>query len=105
MISWFLPARIDPVISSNQFRLLEVHMGVDGKRLDPDEVSTRRYNISVDNMYIVVRIPIGSPDGFFMVRLEETTLKGGCSFFFFFLLKVVNFSRVLSRIISIWSVT
>ncbi|XP_019713394.1 uncharacterized protein LOC109508034 [Hippocampus comes] len=71
MISWFLPARIDPVISSNQFRLLEVHMGVDGRRLDSDEVSTRRYNISVDNMYIVVRIPVGSPDGFFMSLVQN----------------------------------
>ncbi|XP_077409480.1 uncharacterized protein LOC144039721 isoform X2 [Vanacampus margaritifer] len=66
MISWFLPTRIDPLISFGRFRLLEVHVGVDGKRLGADEVSARRYNMTVDNMYIVVQIPIGAPGGVFM---------------------------------------
>ncbi|XP_077367109.1 uncharacterized protein LOC144010602 [Festucalex cinctus] len=66
MISWYLPTRIDPLLSSGRFRLLEAHVGVDGKRLTADEVSARHYNMTVDNMYIVVQIPIGAPGGFFM---------------------------------------
>ncbi|XP_049613172.1 uncharacterized protein [Syngnathus scovelli] len=71
MISWFLPTRIDPLISSSQFRLLEVHIGVDGRRLNADELSARRYNVTVDNMYIMVQIPIGAPGGFFMSILQN----------------------------------
>nr|XP_057913633.1 uncharacterized protein LOC131107537 isoform X2 [Doryrhamphus excisus] len=65
LISWFLPTRIDPLISSGKFKHLEVHMGIDGKRLDAAEVSARRYNMTVDHMYIAVHIPIGAPGGFF----------------------------------------
>ncbi|XP_061561100.1 uncharacterized protein LOC133417379 [Phycodurus eques] len=65
VISWFLPTRIDPLISS-KVRLLEVHVGLDGRRLDPAEMSARRYNLTVDNKYILVQIPIGAPGGFFM---------------------------------------
>ncbi|KAM9778969.1 uncharacterized protein ACBT44_000570 isoform 1-T1 [Syngnathus typhle] len=71
MISWFLPTRIDPLISSSQIRLLEVHIGVDGRRLNAEELSARRYNVTVDNMYIMVQIPIGAPGGFFMSLFQN----------------------------------
>ncbi|XP_057679147.1 uncharacterized protein LOC130907748 isoform X1 [Corythoichthys intestinalis] len=71
MISWFLPTRIDPLISSGQFRLLEVHMGVDGKRLDSAKMVARHINMTVDDMYIVLHIPIGAPGGFFTSQVRD----------------------------------
>ncbi|XP_061668544.1 uncharacterized protein LOC133496695 [Syngnathoides biaculeatus] len=71
MISWFLPMRIDPLISSEKVRLLEVHFGVDGRRLDAAELSARHYNLTVDDIYVVVQIPIGAPGGFFMSFIQN----------------------------------
>ncbi|XP_061843345.2 uncharacterized protein [Nerophis lumbriciformis] len=64
LISWFLPTHIDPLVSSDQVRLQEVHVGIDGMRLDAAEASARGYNLTVDHMYIVVHIPIRAPGGF-----------------------------------------
>ncbi|XP_054618286.1 uncharacterized protein LOC129172507 [Dunckerocampus dactyliophorus] len=72
LISWFLPTRIDPLISSGNLQLLEVHMGIDGTRLDAAEVSARRYNMTVGNMYIAVHIPIGAPGGFFKSVVQNS---------------------------------
>ena len=71
-ISWFLPRHIDPLVSSGHFRLLEVHMGVDGQRLDPAEMAARGYTLSVNDVYIVVEIPIGAVGGYFKVSGTET---------------------------------
>ncbi|KAE8286758.1 hypothetical protein D5F01_LYC14707 [Larimichthys crocea] len=59
-ITWFLPRHIDPLIYSGQFKLLEVHMGVDGQRLEPPEIAARRYSLTVNDVYIIVEIPIGA---------------------------------------------
>uniref|UniRef100_A0A8D3B8A3 ZP domain-containing protein n=1 Tax=Scophthalmus maximus TaxID=52904 RepID=A0A8D3B8A3_SCOMX len=59
-ITWYLPRHIDPLISSGQFKLLEVHMGIDGQRLDAGEMAARRYSLSATDMYVVVEIPIGA---------------------------------------------
>ncbi|XP_036943052.1 uncharacterized protein LOC119012925 [Acanthopagrus latus] len=70
-ISWFLPRHIDPLVSSGQFRLLEVHMGVDGQRLDPAEMAARGYTLSVNDVYIVVEIPIGAVGGYFKSHVQD----------------------------------
>uniref|UniRef100_A0A671VZB9 ZP domain-containing protein n=1 Tax=Sparus aurata TaxID=8175 RepID=A0A671VZB9_SPAAU len=70
-ISWFLPRHIDPLVSSGHFRLLEVHMGVDGQRLDPAEMAARGYTLSVNDVYIVVEIPIGAVGGYFKSRVQD----------------------------------
>ncbi|XP_074542014.1 uncharacterized protein LOC141802364 [Halichoeres trimaculatus] len=62
-ISWYLPQQIDPLIS-DQFYLLEVHMGVNGQRLDPAEMAARGYSLSVTDTHIVVKIPVGAVGGF-----------------------------------------
>uniref|UniRef100_A0A672GNF7 Zona pellucida protein AX 2 n=1 Tax=Salarias fasciatus TaxID=181472 RepID=A0A672GNF7_SALFA len=72
LITWYLPRHIDPLISSGQFQLLEVHMGVDGQRLTPSEVQARRYSISVSDVHIVIDIPLGAAGGFFKVSDEPT---------------------------------
>ncbi|KAI9543991.1 hypothetical protein NQZ68_005040 [Dissostichus eleginoides] len=59
-IRWFLPRRIDPLIYSKHFRLLEVSMGVDGRKLEATEMSARNYSLTLDDLYVIVEIPIGA---------------------------------------------
>ncbi|KAM6992413.1 uncharacterized protein LKV04_008474 [Tautogolabrus adspersus] len=69
-ISWFLPRHIDPLISSGQFQLLEVHMGVNGQRLDAAEMAARRYTLTVNDIHIIVEIPIGAVGGYFKSHVQ-----------------------------------
>lgn len=71
MISWFLPRHIEPLISSSQFKLLEVHVGVDGQRLDPAEMAARRYSLSVTDLHVILQIPVGAVGGYFKVSGTE----------------------------------
>ncbi|XP_074471896.1 uncharacterized protein LOC141756224 [Sebastes fasciatus] len=71
LISWFLPRHVDPLISSQQFKLLEVHVGVDGERLDAAEMAARRYSLSVTDLHVVVEIPVGAVGGHFKSHVED----------------------------------
>ncbi|XP_034383630.1 uncharacterized protein LOC117727433 [Cyclopterus lumpus] len=70
-LSWFLPRHIDPLILSGQFKLLEVHMGVDGQRLDAAEMTDRRYSLSVNDIYIIIEIPVGAVGGHFKSHVQN----------------------------------
>uniref|UniRef100_A0A8C2ZPV2 ZP domain-containing protein n=1 Tax=Cyclopterus lumpus TaxID=8103 RepID=A0A8C2ZPV2_CYCLU len=70
-IRWFLPRHIDPLILSGQFKLLEVHMGVDGQRLDAAEMTDRRYSLSVNDIYIIIEIPVGAVGGHFKSHVQN----------------------------------
>lgn len=61
-IRWFLPWYIDPLITG-QVKLLEVHMGINGSRLEPTEVAARQYSLTVGEVYIILDIPFGSVGG------------------------------------------
>lgn len=85
-ITWFLPRHIDPLIYSGQFKLLEVHMGVDGQRLEPPEIAARRYSLTVNDVYIIVEIPIGAVGGYFKVS-STTNYLFNLYFFLLWMLK------------------
>ncbi|XP_071324078.1 uncharacterized protein [Trachinotus anak] len=70
-ITWYLPRHIDPLISSGQFKLLEVHMGVDGHRLDAAEMAARRYSLFINDMHIVIEIPVGAVGGSFKSHVQD----------------------------------
>ncbi|KAK9531422.1 hypothetical protein VZT92_010849 [Zoarces viviparus] len=70
-ISWFLPRNIEPLTSSGQFELLEVHMGVDGQRLNVAEMAARHYSLSVNNVYILTKIPVGAVGGHFKSHVQD----------------------------------
>uniref|UniRef100_A0A673BM59 ZP domain-containing protein n=1 Tax=Sphaeramia orbicularis TaxID=375764 RepID=A0A673BM59_9TELE len=55
-IIWFLPKFIEPLISTNQPRLLEVFVGIDGHRLRSAEIAARGYAITVTDLHIIVHI-------------------------------------------------
>lgn len=66
-IRWFLPWHIDPLISSGPFKLLEVHVGVNGMRLEPAEVASRQYSLTVGEAHVILEIPVGAVGGYFQV--------------------------------------
>ena len=73
-ITWFLPRHMDPLVSSSQFKLSELHVGVDGERLDATEMAARGYALSVDDKYVVLAIPVGAAGGYFKVGGTEYSL-------------------------------
>lgn len=66
VISWHIPRRITPLIDGS-FKIVEMHMGINGQRLDKSQMATRGYTLSAREFHIVIEIPIGSPDGYYKV--------------------------------------
>uniref|UniRef100_A0AAQ5Y1K4 ZP domain-containing protein n=1 Tax=Amphiprion ocellaris TaxID=80972 RepID=A0AAQ5Y1K4_AMPOC len=63
-ISWHVPRRVTPLMDS-RFRIVEMHMGINGQRLDKSQMAARGYTLSVTDFHIVTEIPVGSPDGYY----------------------------------------
>ncbi|XP_073708828.1 zona pellucida protein AX 2 [Garra rufa] len=64
MISWHVPRHLSPLVSS-EVEILEVHMGVNGRTLTPEEMERLNYTMTFTESHIVVMIPIGAPDGYY----------------------------------------
>ncbi|XP_059212870.1 uncharacterized protein LOC131991429 [Centropristis striata] len=69
-ISWFLPRHLGALISSGPVQLLEVHMGVDGERLDGAKMAARQYSLSVNDVHIILEIPVGAVGGHFKSHVQ-----------------------------------
>lgn len=82
MIYWQVPLHITPLMSL-EVEILEVHMGINGRRLTPDEMESRNYAVTFKESHVVVEIPIGASDGYYKVKLSTV-------FCFPFNLKVMN---------------
>ena len=63
------------------FEILEMHMGINGKRLDRSQMAARGYTLSTTDFHIVIEIPVGSPDGHFKVG-KSSSLEMQESLFF-----------------------
>ncbi|KAK2856121.1 hypothetical protein Q5P01_004856 [Channa striata] len=70
-VTWFLPWHIDPLVSSDQFKLLEVHVGISGQRLDAAEMAARQYSMSVNDVHVVIGIPVGAVGGYFKSHIQD----------------------------------
>lgn len=66
VISWHVPRLMTPLVDDS-FEVLELHMGINGKRLDRSQMVTQGYTLSTTHQHIVIEIPVGSPDGHFKV--------------------------------------
>ncbi|KAK2883915.1 hypothetical protein Q8A67_017552 [Cirrhinus molitorella] len=64
MITWFFP-RFNPLMGSPQNTILEMFMGIDGKRIDSAQMTARGYILTIIDNQIVMKIPIGGPDGYY----------------------------------------
>lgn len=66
MISWHVPYRVTPLVDGS-FKVLEMHMGINGQRLDKAQMATLGYRLATTEFHIVIEIPIGAPDGYYKV--------------------------------------
>uniref|UniRef100_A0A667XZ09 Zona pellucida protein AX 1 n=1 Tax=Myripristis murdjan TaxID=586833 RepID=A0A667XZ09_9TELE len=64
VISWHVPRHITPLIDGG-IKILEMHMGINGQRLDKAQMAARGYTLSATKFHIIIEIPIGSPDGYY----------------------------------------
>ncbi|KAK9531426.1 hypothetical protein VZT92_010852 [Zoarces viviparus] len=64
VISWHVPQRVTLLLDGN-FEVIEMHMGINGKRLHGSQMAARGYTLSTTRHHIVIDIPVGSPDGYF----------------------------------------
>uniref|UniRef100_A0A096M6E6 Uncharacterized LOC103134143 n=1 Tax=Poecilia formosa TaxID=48698 RepID=A0A096M6E6_POEFO len=69
-ITWYLPQKMDPMTSSGQFNLLEVHFGINGQRLDAVEMQAREYSVTLNDFYIVTELPIGGVGGYYKSHVQ-----------------------------------
>lgn len=69
MIYWQVPLHITPLVSL-EVEILEVHMGVNGRRLTPEEMESRNYAVTFNESHVIVEIPIGAADGYYKVELS-----------------------------------
>uniref|UniRef100_A0A3B3XDR7 ZP domain-containing protein n=1 Tax=Poecilia mexicana TaxID=48701 RepID=A0A3B3XDR7_9TELE len=69
-ITWYLPQQMDPITSSGQFNLLEVHFGINGQRLDAVEMQAREYSVTLNDFYIVTELPIGGVGGYYKSHVQ-----------------------------------
>ncbi|KAK5903185.1 hypothetical protein CgunFtcFv8_006988 [Champsocephalus gunnari] len=64
MISWHVPRHVTPLLDG-RITVSEMHMGINGQRLDRSQMAARGYTLSTTDFHIVVEIPVGSPDGYY----------------------------------------
>ncbi|XP_017267297.1 uncharacterized protein zpax1 isoform X2 [Kryptolebias marmoratus] len=64
LISWHLPRRVTPLLDG-KVKTVEMHMGINGQRLDKAQMAARGYSLTTTDFHVVVEIPIGSPDGYY----------------------------------------
>nr|BCD71188.1 egg envelope protein [Pantodon buchholzi] len=70
-IVWTLPLFLSPIISHDDFTLLQVHMGVDGQRLDNLTMAARGYMLSFTDSHIHVQLPLGGVDGYYKSQVQD----------------------------------
>lgn len=51
----------------SSFKILEMHMGINGQKLDESQMTARGYTLSATEFHIVVELPVGAPDGYYKV--------------------------------------
>nr|XP_046229503.1 uncharacterized protein LOC124050741 isoform X2 [Scatophagus argus] len=64
VISWHVPRRVTPLLDDS-FKIAEMHMGINGQRLDKSQMATQGYTLATTDFHIVLEIPVGSPDGYY----------------------------------------
>lgn len=60
-----------------KFKIVEMHMGINGQRLDQSQMAARGYTLSTTDLHIIMEIPVGSPDGYYkVVRVSRLNFQG-----------------------------
>lgn len=66
MITWFFPW-VNPLMASADTKIQAMFMGIDGKRIDSAYMAARGYSLTVVDSQIVMKLPVGGPDGYYKV--------------------------------------
>ncbi|XP_024912763.1 uncharacterized protein LOC103380918 isoform X1 [Cynoglossus semilaevis] len=64
VISWYVPSRVTTLVDGS-VSILEMHMGINGQRLDASQMAARGYTLSQTDFHIAIELPVGSPDGYY----------------------------------------
>uniref|UniRef100_A0AAR2IJ64 ZP domain-containing protein n=1 Tax=Pygocentrus nattereri TaxID=42514 RepID=A0AAR2IJ64_PYGNA len=72
IITWYMPRYI-PTVMDQEHRILELYMGINGKRLDPAHMNAMGYTLSLTDSHIIISLPVGGPDGYYKVSYEYHT--------------------------------
>ncbi|XP_036406036.1 zona pellucida protein AX 1 [Megalops cyprinoides] len=65
MITWHLPLRISPLLSSRLYTMVEYHVGIDAKRVDKAMMMARGYKLTLSDSHFILELPVGSIDGYY----------------------------------------
>lgn len=58
-------------MTSVEATILGMFMGIDGRQIDSAQMATRGYILTIEDNHIVMKIPIGGPDGYYKVGFLE----------------------------------
>ncbi|KAM9435624.1 zona pellucida protein AX 1 [Clarias gariepinus] len=72
-IKWYMPQYTMPIIMNPQHQILEMYMGINGKRLTPNEMKARGYTMMINEPHIIMSLPIGGPDGYYKSSVLDYT--------------------------------
>ncbi|KAK1796108.1 hypothetical protein P4O66_009197, partial [Electrophorus voltai] len=61
-IIWYIPRYITPLLTE-PYEILELHMGINGKRLNKAQMDAMGYTLSVTDSQIILSLPVGGPEG------------------------------------------
>ncbi|KAL6486534.1 hypothetical protein MHYP_G00059260 [Metynnis hypsauchen] len=64
VITWYMPRYI-PTVMDKEHRILELYMGINGKRLDPAQMNAMGYTLSLTDSHIIISLPVGGPHGYY----------------------------------------
>lgn len=79
LITWYVPKYIHPLMANPQHQILQMYMGIDGKRLNQTEMQARGYTMTITELQIIISLPVGGPDGYYKVGLCHSGCYGSVS--------------------------
>lgn len=62
-----MPRYLTPLMVQHTYELLELHMGIGGKRLSQEQMTDRGYSVTLTESQIITTLPMGGPDGYYKV--------------------------------------
>ncbi|KAK2864323.1 hypothetical protein Q7C36_003477 [Tachysurus vachellii] len=65
LITWYMPQYISPLMTAPNHQVLEIYMGINGKRLNQTEMNARGYTMMMTEHQIIITLPVGGPDGYY----------------------------------------
>ncbi|KAF7690540.1 zona pellucida protein AX 1 [Silurus meridionalis] len=65
LITWYMPHYIMALKTGPEHQILEMFMGINGKRLNQTEMEAKGYTMKTTELQIIISLPIGGPDGYY----------------------------------------